>query len=75
MEHFWKCIDGIKSKSLEKNVSSATLFTTNITGTVQGSNPALSCEWPANNSLRRGTRSMKADVHLNFTPYIMFHVV
>jgi hypothetical protein len=73
MEHLWKYSDGIKSKCLEKNVSSATLLTTNITWIVQGSKPGLSCEWPETNSMRHGTRSMKADVHLNFTTYVMFH--
>jgi hypothetical protein len=75
MEHFWKYTDGIKSKSLEKNMSSATLLTTNTTWTGQGSNPGLGCEWSANNSLRPGTRCMKADVQLNYIPYIVFHIV
>jgi hypothetical protein len=75
MEHLWKYTDGIKTKSLEKNVSSATLLTRNIIWTVEGCKPGLSCERPETNSLRHGTRPMKADVHLNYTLYIMFHVV
>ena len=68
-------MDMIKSKSLEKNVSSTTLHTSNITWTVQGSNTGRSCVWPETNSLRHGKQSLKADVHLNCTPYIMFHIV
>ena len=75
MEHLWKYPDGIKSKSLEKNVSSATLVNTNIIWSVQGFKLGLSCEWPETNNLRHCTRPMKADVHLNYTPYNMFHVV
>jgi hypothetical protein len=73
MEHLWKYTEVIKSKSLEKNVSSATFLTINITWSVQGSKPGLSCEWPETKNLRYGTRSMKAHVHLNCTPYSTIH--
>jgi hypothetical protein len=51
----WNGIDKEKPKNSEKNISSATLSTTNLTWTDPGANAIFHGERPATNRLSHGT--------------------